>query len=69
VLLSIDYRGLLPDESITLVLGPSNIIQLTRPADTPGAVYQASLWIERSILVAFQTTRSSTSRGERAAQA
>jgi len=66
VLLSVDYRGLLPDESITLELAPNNIVRLTPPADEgPGAVFQASVWVEHSILVSFQTTRTSTSKGER----
>lgn len=65
VLLSVDYRGLLPDESITLELAPNNIVRLTPPADgSPGAVFQASVWVEHSILVSFQTTRTSTSKGE-----
>lgn len=62
VLLSIDYRGLLPDESIVLELAPNNIIRLRAP-EGPGAVFQASVWVERSILVSFQTTRLSTDRG------
>jgi hypothetical protein len=62
VLLSIDYRTLLPDEAIMLVLGPNNIIRLGPTPEGGGAMYQASLWVERSILVAFQTTASNTSR-------
>lgn len=64
VLLSVDYRGLLPDESITLELSPNNIIRLETPDGGPGAVFQASAWVDSSILVSFQSTRSSTDRGE-----
>jgi hypothetical protein len=64
VLLSVDYRGLLPDESITLELSPNNIIRLETPDGGPGAVFQASAWMESSILVSFQSTRTSTDRGE-----
>jgi hypothetical protein len=65
VLLSVDYRGLLPDESITLELSPNNIIRLETPDGGPGAVFQASAWVDSSILVSFQSTRTSTDRGER----
>lgn len=64
VLLSVDYRGLLPDESITLELAPNNIIRLETPDGGPGAVFQASTWVDSSILVSFQSTRTSTDRGE-----
>jgi hypothetical protein len=63
LLLSVDYRGLLPDESIVLELAPNNIIRLRAPDGGPGAVFQASVWVEHSILVSFQTTRRSTDRG------
>lgn len=64
VLLSVDYRGLLPDESITLELAPNNVIRLNAPTDgSPGAVFQASVWVEDSILVSFRTTRLSTDKG------
>lgn len=63
VLLSVDYRGLLPDESITLELAPNNVIRLVAPQDgSPGAVFQASVWVEDSILVSFRTTRLSTDK-------
>lgn len=64
VLLSVDYRGLLPDESIILELAPNNVIRLNAPTDgSPGAVFQASVWVEDSILVSFRTTRLSTDKG------
>lgn len=63
VLLSVDYRGLLPDESIILELAPNNVVKLTPPEGGPGAVFQASIWVEHSILVSFQSTRASTSKG------
>lgn len=63
VLLSVDYRGLLPDEAIILELAPNNVIRLKAPENGPGAVFQASVWVERSILISFVTTRTSTSKG------
>lgn len=53
----------MPDESITLELAPNNIIRLNSPEGGPGAVFQASVWVEHSILVSFQTTRLSTEKG------
>jgi hypothetical protein len=51
------------DEFITLELAPNNIIRLNSPDGGPGAVFQASVWVEHSILVSFQTTRLSTEKG------
>jgi hypothetical protein len=63
--LTVDYSNLLPDESITLYLAPSNVIQLRRPLQPErGGIFQTSVWVERSIFVEFQTTRTSTSDGE-----
>jgi hypothetical protein len=62
--LTVDYSKLLEDESVTLYLAPSNVIQLRRP-DNPevGGLFQTSVWVERSIFVELQTTRKSTSEG------
>ncbi|KAF8058357.1 gol [Scenedesmus sp. PABB004] len=61
VTLTVSYAGLLPDEALTLHLGPNNVVQLRRPA-SPGAggVFSARLWVERSVFVEFETTRTST---------
>jgi hypothetical protein len=62
--LTVDYSNLLPDESITLYLAPSNVIQLRRPEKADkGGIFQTTVWVERSIFVEFQTTRNSTSDG------
>ncbi|KAF6259952.1 hypothetical protein COO60DRAFT_947623 [Scenedesmus sp. NREL 46B-D3] len=60
---TVDYSQLLPDESVTLYLAPSNVIQLRRPKEPEvGGVFQTTVWVERSIFVEFQTTRNSTSQ-------
>jgi hypothetical protein len=62
--LTVDYSQLLGDESITLYLAPSNVIQLRRPElPEKGGVFRTTVWVERSIFVEFQTTRNSTSEG------
>lgn len=62
--LIVNYSGLLDDEVLVLYLGPNNIVKLTKPSSgDPGGVFQATIWVDRSIFVEFQTTRGSTSAG------
>lgn len=63
--LTVNYAGLLHDESLMLYLGPNNIIRLEKPGkEDSGGVFQSTIWVERSIFVEFQTTSESTSAGE-----
>lgn len=56
------------DESLVLYLGSNNIIKLTKPGQKDaGGVFQATIWVDRSVFIEFQTTRGSTSDGELAA--
>jgi len=56
--------GLLPDEAVTLYLSPENVIRLqTGEDDNQGGVFEAEVWVDHSIFVEFQTTKSSTSAG------
>lgn len=60
-----NYATLLDDESVTLYLGPSDVIRLQQPSN-PGAgggVFRTTAVIDRSVFVEFQTTRHSTHEG------
>jgi hypothetical protein len=65
LLLTVNYANLLPDESVTLYLSPDNVVRLERPADSSkGGRFEVSAWVDHSVFVEFQTTRTSTFDGE-----
>eukprot|EP00775_Hariotina_reticulata_P004868 gene4868-5113_t len=61
LMLTVNYANLLPDESVTLYLSPENVVRLERPADlSKGGRFEVSAWVDHSVFVEFQTTRTST---------